>query len=58
MFIVQNDKMKYNGDSDICAKCKTSDSDMEVETAIRAKLFRGETEQVRKVIENQKRAMK
>ena len=37
---------------------KTSDSDMEDETAIRAKLFRGETEQVRKVIENQKRAMK
>ena len=37
---------------------KGNGSDMEVETAVCAKLFRGETEQVRKVIENQKRAMK
>ena len=31
---------------------------MEVETAVCVKVFRRETEQVRKVIENQKRAMK
>lgn len=51
--------MKYNSGNDICAKRKTSGNDMEVETAIRAKLFRRETEQVRKVIEiKKKRAMK
>ena len=51
---MQNDKTKYNSGNDICAKRKTNGGDMEVETAIRAKLFRGETEQVRKVIEIKK----